>query len=126
MSYNAPKTIQILSQTSIDFLNTGVTTLFTSQSATVVVGFGLYGQDVTGSLTTALFNLGWTGPDYSDYANSASSNVNSTGQVDLSNFPTGSLQMVLPAFTAFKINVVSSDITATTDTQKVYVFGYEL
>jgi hypothetical protein len=127
MSYKAPKTIQVLSQTSVNFLVTGVTTLFTSQSAMVIVGITYYGVDVSGVIGNFLANYGWTGPDYSDYVMDGSSNVNSTGQVDQSGFLGGSTpQIVLPASTAFRVNVTAGDPTATTDTQKVYVFGYEI
>jgi len=93
----------------------------------VIVGITYYGVDVSGVIGNFLANYGWTGPNYDDFVMAGSSNVNSTGQVDQSGFPGGGTpQIVLPASTAFRVNVTSGDPTATTDTQKVYIFGYEI
>lgn len=113
-----------LGNLNINFLNTGVTPLFTTANRSfLITGFAYLGIDVTNVTIGGSANLGWTGPDYDDYYTSLGTPVGpATSDVTVT-LPPQTPTIIVPASTTFSINVVTAT-TATTDTEKVCVLGF--
>lgn len=129
MTYLFPKPMQIIQGPEIDMLVTGDTVVFESQAPFMALFIYFLGTDVTGTPGVPVFNVGWTAPNYDDFSNGQSIVGAIQGQyyvTGVAGSTFGNPIPLMPAATQLRVNVVTPDGTATTNTQKVYIAGHYL
>ena len=109
----------------INFKNTGNTTIFTTIGTFIPITYSIKMSTLTGFSGDITFNLGWTGPDFTDLVNSANTGITAAGQVivPLSPIPFGSPYLYVPASTTIVFRITSGEL-ATTASGVVSVIGF--
>lgn len=115
--------IQVIRTTAVDMTSVASYTLFTPATAFVITQIVAYAVTLTGTITEAVFNIGWTSSAFNDVLATVSSTNALTGEVNKL-IPNNSLFKVVPASTALKINVTTADTTASVDSQRFDIIGY--
>lgn len=128
MTYLVPKPMQIIAGPEIDFLVAGDTVVFESQSPFLVLFIYFLAVDVSGTVGVPGYNLGWTAPNYDDLqiGESIIGPINNQYVVTGIASTLGNPIPMMPAATQLRVNVISPDGTATTNTQKIFIAGHYL
>lgn len=124
---SAPGVTFTLKSSLVDGTSGTVQPLFVSPSygTFVVTAIIEYGQNVSGVISPAFYNIGWTATDYDDLVQSGGTQIDSTN-IYSSQFPGGSIQPTpIPPSTTVSFNV-TTPATATTMDLYIYVTGYIL
>lgn len=121
--------IVVIRTSNIDLTTMGATLLFTPTSEFLITDINFYGVSLTGTITGAGVDFGWTGPTYSDFDTNKPILLQLTGTY--ANFTANAglgvnQHLVIPASTGFYINVTTADPTAITNTQRIDIIGYFL
>lgn len=124
MSYKTPQTEVIYRSPSINFKNTGNTIIFTTGADKfAVIDSYIVCTSATAASGDAVFNLGWTGPTYQDYVGAIPNPVNNADTYLSFGELTGTESTLVPASTAFRIQIDSAD-SGTALTGYVVIRGF--
>jgi hypothetical protein len=116
-----------LKSSLIDMTSGTVQALFTSPSYGTFVATSIveYGQNVTGYVSPAVFNIGWTAPNYDDLTLTSSTQVDTTNKYSVQPAQGAALPIPIPPSTSVSINITAA-ASATTMNENFYLIGYIL
>ncbi len=108
----------------VDLKVAGVNNIFTATSDFWILAINFYGVDVTSNPGANFQNLGWTAPDYLDFAESISSSVTITNQFYITFPPFSSGGPAVPSGETFVINVTVPSTDSVMNVQRIDIVGY--
>ncbi len=125
MAYNITKQLVVIPGPTVNLKSTGNTIIFTPLSKFAVVQISCFGVSVTGVIGAPVASFGWTAATYNDLTSGFTSFPTATDHTNGSEIAsTIGETPVIPASTAFRINVTAADATATTNSQRIDILGY--
>lgn len=125
MTYLIPKTTEVFQGPTIDFMLTGAYTIFQPTSTFILTGITFVAVDVSGGVTGFSSNLGTNPPDFDNYVAGVGSSVTLDGKYQFFSLG-GTVNNIIQGGSDLKINIVTPDLGATTNKQRVDILGYYL
>lgn len=113
----------VVKEPTVDMTVLGSTLLFTPAMNFIMTGVYANGINLSGVISAPSVNIGFTAPNYDDFASATPSSVLANGQ---SLLISNGNQIQVPASTGIYIKVIVADATATSNTQRIDITGYYL
>ncbi len=125
MAYNTPQASFVYVSTEIDFKVADETIIFTTQPLLlfIPISFILICDEATAATGDAIFNVGWTGPNYDDWIMGNAFSGPQQGFFSQGSSP--SSVMPAPSATPVRINITSPD-TGTSLSGRLIFTGFYL
>lgn len=108
----------------VDTTTLGVTQIFTFDREFIVTAVYALIVNLTGVQTAPLGSLGSNGPAFDNITNTFAFTSGVTDDYSAGYLQTGIPSKVMQIGDILTMNVIANDTTATTDTQRIYIFGY--
>ena len=125
MTYLIPKTPEVFQGPTIDFTTVGAYTIFQPISTFILTGITFVATDVTGGVTGFSSNIGTNPPDFDNYVAGLGSSVTTDGKYQFFSLG-GTVNNIIQGGSDLKINVITPDLGATANKQRVDILGYYL